>query len=265
MALIRVNIWYLKCFFYPAASCQSEEAFLPLSTSTLIPTDVENTVKNKKVDAFLLAPLFKLARPELKGRRGLNSVARAASEAFRRSKTTVYRWISNICSALSRCPLRPSFCRPGAVILKPGVTAIHLLWSAAVRGTGTVKLPFLHLHCVQFPPCVASADEWQNWLLSTLGLVFPSVHEHPPILSFDQSTRAKLHGENFRACRTVCPLLPTPSCSVFNSDCISLHSNRASSPLQISTVSLLALAGALHLKVLQRRGTEEHRHTSTTY
>lgn len=122
-----------------------------MSTSTLIPTDVENTVKNKKVDAFLLAPLFKLAPPELKGRRGFDLVARAASEAFRRSKTTVYRWISNICSVLSRCPLCPSFCQPGAAILKPGVTAIHLLWSAAVRGTDTFKLPFLHLHCVQFP------------------------------------------------------------------------------------------------------------------
>lgn len=155
VALKGVNIWCLKCFFYPAASCQSEEAFLPLSTSTLIPTDVENTVKNKKVDASLLAPLCQLVRPELKGGgRGFNSVARAASEAFRRSKTTVYRWISNICSVLSRCPLRPSFCQPGAVILKPGVTAIHLLWSAAVRGDrhGQIALPAFAL-CSVSPSC----------------------------------------------------------------------------------------------------------------
>lgn len=48
MALIGANIWYLK-FFFSAVSYQLEEAFLPLSTSTLILTDLENTVKNKRL------------------------------------------------------------------------------------------------------------------------------------------------------------------------------------------------------------------------
>lgn len=79
MALIGVNIWHLK-FFFSAVSRQPEEAFLSLSTSTLILTDLENTVKNKRLILFSLLH-FQTCAAEVKRRR-LNSAACTTNDTF---------------------------------------------------------------------------------------------------------------------------------------------------------------------------------------
>lgn len=177
LALIGVNIWHLQ--FFSAVSQQPEEAFLPLSTSTLIRTDLEKHCQEQKVDTFLLAPLSNLCSSSekiKKGRQGLNSAACTNNETFRATtakelsikaaptkrnilppSTGESHFLSHICLVLSSSPLYLSFSSPlsSAANFEQTNQRWHRHYPPSMahcsEGTNTDELALLHLHCVQFP------------------------------------------------------------------------------------------------------------------
>lgn len=192
-------------------SQQPEEAFLSLSTSTLIVTDLENTVKNKRRLPLLLLldPLSKLVqftykKNRKKRRQSLDSAACTTNETFtataakeldRKTAFTKHNipppptgeslFISHICSVLSLCPLCPSF--------SPLPSAAANLWQANQRwhrdyppsmahcgeGTNTDELGPSAFALYSVSHCVARADEWPGLLDVPLSVVFLSAQELP--------------------------------------------------------------------------------------
>lgn len=192
MALIGVNIWYLNTAF-SAVSQQPEEAFLSLSTSTLILTDLENTVKNKRVILFFLALLSKLGswRGEKKEDKDLtlqhaqptNSQRISYTNCSRKAQfpSSIYRWIPLYISHLVGIVLLPplSLIQLPSLQLLPALNRRHYPPSMArcIEGTNTDEFgPFAFALC-SISHCVSRADEWPNHFDVPVSLVFLSARE----------------------------------------------------------------------------------------